>query len=346
MSASHGTVINSINLFVDTSDRIHAGDDCRLQVTPPLHIGDIPGASYKLTLTEFSMQRPNYTIDDTNNAFRVIKTTTGANPPVAVVNAEIPPGNVTERRGTATAFGLQLQAALGGNGFIVDNPQEQEDAEFTPGVGTLLLNVRVTFPALIPFDSAIVQVFDDSDSYLLLGGDRVADGSVDKSFEIVPGVDVDGVHFLRVVGRYPMQKTSLKHIYMRTDLKNTNLQSSSLNGAQAPSTHTTNSNILAKFPMAFEQINYASPGQDEFFIFLPQHTISSLRLYLTDHRNRPLARNGPNQATSGPMHFTATVRIDTLMRTPPAQLKTRPIPKTVPTRNLGPFYVTNDLLNG
>ena len=233
MSASHGTVINSINLFVDTSDRIHEGDDCRLQITPPLHIGDIPGASYKLTLTEFSMQRPNYTIDVTNNAFRVTKTTANAVPPEAVVNAEIPPGNVTERNGIATAFAKELRIALGGNGFIVDNPQEQEDAEFTPGVGTLLLNVRVNFPGPLPFDSAIVQVFDDSDSYLLLGGDRVADGSVDDSFRVVPGVD-NGVHFLRVVGRYPMQKTSLKHIYMRTDLKNTNLQSSSLNGAQAP----------------------------------------------------------------------------------------------------------------
>ena len=107
--------------------------------------------------------------------------------------------------------------------------------------------------------------------------------------------------------------------------------------------------------MSYEYINYAAPGSDEFFVFLPQKNISSMRFFLTDHKGRPLGRmagsnsktasgTGTGQSTTGPMHFTATVRIDTVQRTPPNTLKTDPIPRPIPGRNLGPGYVQKEYL--
>ena len=69
MSTSYCTLINSVNLYVDTSDSIHKGDDITLQLGgQALHAPD--GATFKLTLTEFTMHRPTYTIDDNNNKFK------------------------------------------------------------------------------------------------------------------------------------------------------------------------------------------------------------------------------------------------------------------------------------
>ena len=349
MSASYGSLVNSVSLYVDTSDRIHRGNDVNLQINPPLHIGDIPGASYKVTLTEFFMHRPTYTVDATNDAFS-IRTLNTLQPPGAPPNAlaaavglTMLQGNKRSVHAIADAFATALRAQLNAEGrnvtgFVVNSPAVDETEEST---GTMLLDVTFTIGVGgHNLNELLIQLFDTSDAYILLGGDRVADDSVQSSLT----VDLLIPNTIRIRGRYPMQLTSLKHVYVRTDLTNTSLQSSSLNGVRAPSTHTINSNILAKIPMELRDVSYAA-FYDEFFITLPQHTISSIRLFLTDHKGRPLAMLGANHATTGPMHFTATLRIDTIMRTPPGTLKTRPIPKTVPTSKLGPFYATNDMLH-
>ena len=66
MASSYGTLINSVNLYVDTSDTIHKGDDINLQLQgQALHC--MEGQNFKITLTEFSMHRPNYTVDENNS---------------------------------------------------------------------------------------------------------------------------------------------------------------------------------------------------------------------------------------------------------------------------------------
>ena len=153
-----------------------------------------------------------------------------------------------------------------------------------------------------------------------------------------------------------MQRTSFPHLYVRTDLRNTSIESSSLSGALgSTSTHTISSNILAKIPMSYEYIQYAQPGIDEFFMYLPQRTISSMKLFLTDHKGRPLGRQagsgsntaagtGAKQSTAGPMHFSATIRIDTIQRMPPGHLKTPSIPRSVPASKVGPGYLLGEII--
>ena len=152
-----------------------------------------------------------------------------------------------------------------------------------------------------------------------------------------------------------MHLTSMPHVYLRTDLRNTSIESASLAGIGQSSTHTVSSNILAKIPVSFDYINYVAPGTDEFFIYLPQKNIPSIRLFLTDHKGRRLGRSinstnsltaagsGTKQSSIGPLSFTATLRIDSVQRSQPNTIQTPGLPRSIPGRKLGPGFVTSEM---
>ena len=107
--------------------------------------------------------------------------------------------------------------------------------------------------------------------------------------------------------------------------------------------------------MAHEYIQYVAPGVDEFFMYLPQKSIPSIRLFITDHKGRPLGRpansgsntaagTGTKQSVTGPMHFTATLRIDTVQRSPPGTLRTPNIPRNIPGSKVGPQYLLSEYM--
>ena len=225
MSASYGTLVNSLNLFVDTSDPTHKGDDINLLITPPLHIGEIPGASYKIALTEFSMHRPTFTIDANNNSFSFRTLAAGGGAAyAAAVDVEMVVGNKRDVFAIATAFAEALRLALVDEGFViaaadvvVASPIEFEREEST---GNMLLSVSLNVAAGHGLGDLLVQFYDTSDAYILLGGDRVGVGSELSSLV----VDVTNPNQIVITGRYPMQLTSLKHVYLRTDLQNTSIQ--------------------------------------------------------------------------------------------------------------------------
>ena len=88
-------------------------------------------------------------------------------------------------------------------------------------------------------------------------------------------------------------------------------------------------------------------AHDEMFAFLPQKHLSNLRLYLTDARGRKLGRfgntqsktafgNGTAQSVTGNLFFMATIRIDTIMRSPPTHLVTQPVPRPLNSKDTGP----------
>ena len=72
MAASYGTLINSLNMYVDSSAAKHEGDDLRLQLAgQALHVAD--GQNFMISLTEFSMpQKPTYTVNETNNKVKLL----------------------------------------------------------------------------------------------------------------------------------------------------------------------------------------------------------------------------------------------------------------------------------
>jgi hypothetical protein len=355
MASAYGTLINSVNLYVDTSDSIHKGDDINLQLQgQALHCSD--GQNFKVTLTEFSMHRPNYTVDENNSRFELSTVVGGT---ASKTMLQLTRKNYGSVGAIAAEFAAICSAQLATDtGVTVSTTTSLPPTTYTPdGDGDGLLDCTFTFASAHNITECVIKMYDNitnpsdpADSYIILGGDRVVDAG-DTSLDItITNTTV------RIQGRYPMQRTSFPHLYVRTDLRNTSIESSSLSGALgSTSTHTISSNILAKIPMTYEYIQYVSPGIDEFFVFLPQRTISSMRLFITDHKGRPLGRkagsgsktaagSGTKQSTVGPLHFSATIRIDTIQRFPPGHLKTPPIPKSIPASKVGPNYLLGEII--
>ena len=112
--------------------------------------------------------------------------------------------------------------------------------------------------------------------------------------------------------------------------------------------HTLTSNILAMIPCDIEYTSFTSSTDGEFFLNLTTQNMSSIRLFLTDHKNRPLGRiagsgsqtaagTGTAQSTLGNVSFRAIVRVDVIQVTIPRTLHTKLPPQTVPPRLAGPI---------
>ena len=333
--STYGTLINSFNCFLDSSDTSQKGDDLNLHFGgQQLRCAD--GQHFKLTLTEFNMSKQTYNIDNLNNAISTIRTVTGASSD-RVQATLLSSNNYPTLRDIATEFASKMDALLGGdNAPTVTKPLAEESASASNGLMKLDVTINFANPHLTT--NLLIQTSDlVSDSYIILGCDRTEIGSSENSMVVTFPTTTT----IRIQGKYPMQLTSMKHMYLRCDLPNTNLQSSSLSNTDHGDHHTVNSNILAKIPMGFTQINYVSPVESEFFLNLSQKTIPSVRLFLTDHRGRSIPKLNAQHALHGPMHFSATIRFDTILRTPPNTLKTPGISRTVPGSKLGPGFVTN-----
>ena len=123
---------------------------------------------------------------------------------------------------------------------------------------------------------------------------------------------------------------------------------SSFSSATGPyNTQTMTSNILAMIPQDIEYTSFTSSTDGEFFLNLAgAQNLSSLRLFLTDHKNRPLGRiagsgsqtaagTGGAQSTLGNLSFRAILRIDVIQASIPQTLQTKLPVATVPARFTG-----------
>ena len=148
-----------------------------------------------------------------------------------------------------------------------------------------------------------------------------------------------------------MQRATDSHICLRCSLPNTNIETASFSAATGPyASHTLTSNILAMIPVDIEYVSFTSSTDGEFFLNLTTQTMSAIRLFLTDHKNRPLGRNagsgsktaagtGTAQSTLGNLSFRAIIRVDVVQVTIPRELRSKPVPQPLPAR------LTNGILN-
>jgi hypothetical protein len=156
------------------------------------------------------------------------------------------------------------------------------------------------------------------DNYCILGGLR-QDSTSDISFNsfivdlsasdpfaqpnATTGVftDVSNNTRIRVRGYFPMQRMTDPYVYLRCKsqqsggLEMTVLADSLL---ASNSSDITSSDILAKLKRDVEFITYDNSAGDEYFVNLQQKKVSSLQLYLTDSKNRPLGRSRLDSTTN------------------------------------------------
>ena len=146
-----------------------------------------------------------------------------------------------------------------------------------------------------------------------------------------------------------MQRSTESHVYLRCGLSNNNLQTSSMSSATGPfSAHTMQSNILAAIPIDVEFVHFASATDNEYCLHVVGPSVSAIRLYLTDSKNRPLGRiagsssltAGPSssflsagsQSTLGNLFFKCLIRVDVLQVTIPRSLRSKIQTPAIPAR--------------
>ena len=357
-SSNFGSLVNSVNFFIDTRDSEHEGDNLTIHLhNNALTVGE--GQLFKICLSEFHMARSWPIITGNNNKVNLCaKTAAGLLDDITPIEittqnyASV--GDIAEDFSTKLKDGIQTQLP---SGVTITTTVTEPSTSYAPGgTGTGIFKVTYTTSAAHTFTIFKLQCFRElSDSYLILGADGLPPGSTPASAPSSFDVDLTTANQIVITGRYQMQRTSDPYVYLRTDLRNNNIESKSLSGALGTTAgHTLTSNILAKIPNDFENIHFVQSGpHDEHFAFLPQKNLSTLRLFLTDASGRPIGRiansrlkkafgSGVAQSETGSLFFQATLRIDTIIRTPPGHLTTRPVPQTIRDgTKIGPLMFQN-----
>jgi len=358
------TITSSYNLFVDSS-RSHTagskGDDFLVNLQDAgVHAGD--GEHIRLNLENFSMAKNFSDVNDTNNHILVRATVDGGTS--FSTNQDI---NLTKRNNKsvfdlATDFKDKMIVALNAmtNFGTVSlkagtlNPSGKDVStdniiQFTLSYdGTQLTNTAKVY----------VQMFaNESDSYQLLGGDRIEGDISATSTKTSIKVDIStGVREIAFTCRYPAQRSTMPFIYVRAPgVLNTNIETKGLkNYADDHKSDTAHSDILGRVVVeSSEWVQYTAQTGREFFLDIHQKQLNFLRLRLTDSHNRPIGRKtetntatgeGREQSTLGNLNFSAVIRFDIVKRRTVQMLETEHYKPNMPARFSN--GIVNQLRNG
>jgi hypothetical protein len=269
--------------------------------------------------------------------------------------------------------------------FVVDTPTNQQSGESADttrpdafrkgGTGsfgnTAQRLLKITFTTRNSSEVAVAHQltdlffrFDevDGEAYKLLGGLRRDDTS-DATFKgLKTTVDTNTII---VEGFFPMQRNTEPYVYLRVNTPNSGLESSVLTNDVGGTDdvnyeqYVRNSDILAKIPASrlsspehLEYIRYIATERLDYFVGLTQRQLPTLKLRLTDSKNRPLGRKkavkggtasglrnsgdtafeNDNQSTIGNLSFQATIRLDIVKGRLPNELESLPPPNPQPAR--------------
>ena len=325
-------VISDFNLFVDSQDlQSGRGDDFRVNLgSAGIQAGD--GQFIKLTLQSFNMYKNHYNVNANNNLFTISGViTTGL---VAFSGtATIPVKNYKTIGDIATAFSSSLATALGtlitGTATVsavVPDPTLNMDDTSDRIIGfTITTDVNLT--------SLAITCYKGNDSYALLGVDEIISPATTSSFTVTGATTT-----WAVAGKYPAQRSTEEHAYLRADCVNNNLEMAGLSLGLMPTNTSSilSSDILAKVVCDHEFINFNSGTGNEFIMNLPNKTVNSLHFYITDSKGRPLGRaigsqsssaGGTAQTTTGNFNCSFVIKVEIIQAFRPNKLVTEPPPQ-------------------
>lgn len=373
-------IVNSFNLFVDTQKAAVIGDGQSTGDNYLIHLGDNAfsaqdGEIVRISLVNFNMFNNIYGVNINNCKFRV---TTQVGATIQSTLKNLARGNYKTVGAVAQNFGEVLAAELLAQAQAIPaaagGPSTATTATPTtlPAAATALnatddrlISTTIVFDAnhLLVQDQIFVQCFRQvGDSYALLGalgidGDDANNNVTDNSFKIT----VVNATSIKVEAFFPGQRLTEPNLYVRVAQTNNGLESV-VSSDPVGNTRTNryegeviNSNILAKIHRDVEFINFETGSSDEYFVNLQQRKVSSLRIFLTDSKARPLGRpfNAPTlsqgtasgledpatgvfesqeQNTRGNLFFDAVLKIEIIKVSDPKQLDTTPPPPPLPAR--------------
>ena len=231
--------------------------------------------------------------------------------------------------------------------------------------------LNITFTTRAANESAVAHqlndlffFFDevDGECYKLLGGLR-RDNTANAEFKgLKTTIETNTI---TIQGFFPMQRNTEPYVYLRVNTPNSGLESCVLTNDIGGTNDANyeqfirNSDILAKIPCSRlsspdheEYIRYIATERLDYFVGLTQRTLPTLKLRLTDSKNRPLGRKravkggtasglrnsgdtgfeNDSQSTIGNLSFQATIRLDVVKGRLPNELDTLPPPNPQPAR--------------
>ena len=371
-------VTQTYNLFIDSSRNRAAGskgDDYSINLQDSgVQAGN--GEYIRLSLDNFSMAKTFSNTNRTNNRFSVhAQNATNSANLMGMVGA-VSKFHYKDTNKLASDFSAVLKNVLLGMGQNAGSTARNADIldllPVDPNTGSddniisfrLLFKDDLNSTAASPRGNAVdhglqnVRVQFDSDmtdSYALLGGDRVTGTSTTAYTDMRKSIDVDTTTHTDAIivnCRYPAQLQTTRHVYIRAPyLNNTNIETHGLQGpGDSHVSDTAHSDILGRAEIPFDKntyISYTAQTGREYFLNLHQKNLPNLRIKLTDQHNRPLGRVisysntaagtqfGLKQSIDGNLQFSAVLRVDIIKQRQVAELESQPYVPSVPPRLTG-----------
>jgi hypothetical protein len=321
-----------------------------------VHAGE--GEIIRMNLENFSMAKVFSDVNANNNQIQLRASTPDSNNnPVFVANQNITltPKDYNSVFDLATEFKDKMIVALEAMGTKFGLVILKPNSFVTPSSATEstdnVIEFTLTYSGTAAAGTAkvYVQMFsEESDSYMLLGGDRIqgpkSAASTAQSISVVPSESAKEITFKC---RYPAQRSTMPFIYVRAPgVLNTNIETKGLKDVRVDhKSDTAHSDILGRVVVSSrEWVQYTAQTGREFFLDIHQKQLNHIRLKLTDAKNRPIGRStsstNPNtatgsgnaQSTLGNLSFSAVIRFDIIKKRTVDHLETEHYKPTVPAR--------------
>ena len=354
-------ITSSYNLFIDSSmghNSQSKGDDYLVNLQdahPGVNAGE--GEHIRMSLSNFSMAKNFTDVNDNNNAFEMVLSSNETNAEASVsVDLKLDNRNYSTVTELAENFANKI-----GNAVIASNINALSTANSTfqvTGLSSIQNDKIITFTITTSgnhelqdrntggiFGITIRLYSDESDSYMLLGGDRISGdrlGSTDTATSI--NVEVPTATTIKVTCLYPAQKSTTPFLYLRAPgLLNTNIETRGLrHPADSHNSDVAHSDILGRAVVeSNDWIQFTAQSERDFFLDIHQKQLNVLRLRLTDSKNRLIGRSqggntasgtGLSQSTLGNLCFSAVLRFDIVKTKHVHHLETQHHVPNIPAR--------------
>lgn len=324
------SIVKSFNIFLDSNNVKTGSKGDNIQFTLARNgINCEDGEQIRFSLQHFNMYRNWYNVNKYNNNLRLTNHRSGA---TKLLNYfTIPETNYATVGDLAAGLAPALVAALlasdtGKTPALTSSLPTPVEAN-----SNKLIEIVITSPGHglvtgdIELTTDITKGGFADDTGELLG---VPSAAASSSF-IVTRVDDNIIKF---TAHFPAQTSTEQYVYIKTDLGNQNLESSTLSNTRGLDHHSediVHSNILGKATITTDFVNYDSGNSQEYYIDLSVKHLASFRLFLTDSKNRELPKKTNQNADLGNKKFTAVIRVDVIKRFEPQKLETKPPESTL-----------------
>ena len=342
-------IVDSFNIFIDSQQGLSGkGDDCSIQVgTAGLVLED--GQIFRMYLQQFNMYRNFFNIHGNNALYRLY--TVGASLTDSRTG-ELAHQNTKTIGDNVSLFANDLAVKALAAAIAVGSTATTCSATFTPATTVLIddagirqFTITLTFNAVHTLTTFLVQSYeDDGDHYQLFGGNKLTGTPGTNTTTSSYAVSFPTTSTILIKGYYTCQRSTDAFVYVRCDLPNNGIETSSFSSATTNHiSQITTSDILGRIPIDYEYCYFSTNDGQEFVLNLSNRNINTMRFSLRDSKDRPIGRRAGNTAsdfsgagtaqnTTGNLNFTMILRLERVQKYVPRYLNAPISQKNIPAR--------------